>query len=172
MMAGRTRKPGKREANGRHQRAPAEETAWETKRPVLEIRCRRLGWRSTHENLRAVDKFGGTGWGLDYLAEEINRLEFEAMERFTVLRRSYLLAIGAPAETAKCASIEAGGGRGTAPEDEGRDQAVRAAYDAMARAVGPILGEVRAYGNGELRLNPAIVRALGVMAAHFGVDAS
>ncbi len=131
MGKGRKRKAAPREANGRAQR----ETAWQVKLPVLERRCNELGWRLTHENLRQVDKFGGTVWGMMLLAGDIDRRQFEAMEWFATVRANYLRAIDAPPDTPRGASYGGATGASLIAENEDRARMARRAYEGAVRAL-------------------------------------
>lgn len=135
-MVGRKRKQGRRERNGQLQRPSAAETAWETKRPVLEKRCDQLGWARTVENLRRVDKYG-TFWGLYFLGGLLNERQHEAADQFAVLRREYLLSTGLPSDTSSGSSW--GDATGPSPMLDPSDADIRkvAAYRDMARHLGP-----------------------------------
>lgn len=105
-MAKTKRKPG------RPKKAKTIETEWQVKLPTLERRCRQFRMTETIENLRKADKFGGTEWGAAYLRGLITRKQFEAADEFALLRRRYILALGAPPETPAGASDMAVDGRG------------------------------------------------------------
>ena len=100
--AGRKRKQGKRQPDGRI----APETGWSIMEPVLRRRCRELGWRETVENMRKVKgQEGGTRWGQLYLAGDLDRRQYEAAEWFATKRTQYHRSIDAPKEHPKTCNM-------------------------------------------------------------------
>ncbi len=166
------RKPGKRYKNGQRVKPTADErreTDWETKRPVLERVCRQVGLDPDKiEDLKRADKFGGTVWGKVYLAGAINRSQFEAADRFAVLRHEYLIAKGLPSENAKGADLMAIGGKSNRDEPTASQRRVMAEYAALPLVLVPI---VQAFTAGGMVDMGRLRAALDKLAEHFGVMA-
>ena len=100
--AGRKRKQGKRQPDGRI----APQTDWQIMEPVLRRRCRELGWAETVDNMRKVKgQEGGTRWGKLYLAGDLDRRQYEAAEWFATKRVQYLRSVDAPKEHPKTCSM-------------------------------------------------------------------
>lgn len=138
----RRRRPGKREPNGRPQRAPAAETEWQTKEHVLRLRCRALGWRPTVDNLRTVDRFGGTPWGMALLHGRLGgswtqtapMRRFLAADELAALRHAYVRAKGLPREHAPCGPYGDATGGATHSELSPGQKAAIALYEALRGA--------------------------------------
>lgn len=131
-MAGRKRKQGKRERNGKPQR----QTGYEVKLPVLEQRCRLLGWEATYENLKQADKYGGTLWGLIYLGGGFTERHFETADRVAEVIARHDRAMGLPRRVPGIVDLLAARGRSVKepnPESERRDIA---AMDDLRGAIG------------------------------------
>lgn len=105
-MAGRPRKQGKRERNGRIKRDGIKSQELSIMEPTLQFRCREMGWPLTQGNLRRVrsDHFCcQAGRAID--RQGYDKDLWEAAKHIFMVKTRYRKAIGAPNPNPKGMSI-------------------------------------------------------------------